>query len=282
MSWWSYKPYVSVGQKIARAQREIAKLRKKGEAFLPVVVAGRKIATTFWGKAWCDNLQAYSDFASRLPRGRSYVCNGMVIDLQVQAGRVKARVQGSDSVYTIDIGIKPLPGATWMQVKNQCAGGIGSMIELLQGKFSDHVMRIITGHGTGLFPKPGEIELDCSCPDWAGMCKHVAAALYGVGARLDLQPELLFVLRGVDPAELVAQAADVRTLTRPAKGKKTLAAAEAADVFGIELEELAADPPPAPSKPRKAAKTTDKKPVKEKAASKKTVKKKTVRKKTKK
>jgi uncharacterized Zn finger protein len=259
-----------VGARAARAQAEIARLRKKGQPISPVAVEGRKIATTFWGKAWCDNLQAYSDFASRLPRGRSYVCNGMVIDLQVQAGRVKARVQGSDSVYKIDIGIKPLPAGTWKNVKDQCAGGIGSMIELLQGKFSDHVMRIITGHGTGLFPKPGEIELDCSCPDWADMCKHVAAALYGVGARLDLQPELLFVLRGLDPAELVAQAADVQALTRPAKGKKTLAASEAADVFGIELEELAAEPPPLPSEPKKAAKSTGKKTLKKKTAAKKT------------
>jgi uncharacterized Zn finger protein len=253
MSWYDFQPYVSVGERAARAQQEIARLKKKGEAISPIAVEGRKIATTFWGKAWCDNLQAYSDFASRLPRGRSYVCNGMVVDLQIEAGRVKARVQGSERVYKIDIGIKPLPGETWKQVKKQCAGGIGSMIELLQGKFSDHVMRIITGHGTGLFPKPGEIELDCSCPDWAGMCKHVAASLYGVGARLDHQPEMLFVLRGVDPAELVAQAADVEALTRPSKGKKTLAAAEAADVFGIELEELSPDAPPIPAKPKKRA-----------------------------
>lgn len=244
--WWSYKPYVSVGERVAKARREIARLQKKGREISPVTVDGRTIARTFWGKAWCDHLATYSDFENRMPRGRSYVRNGMVLDLKMEAGRVTAIVQGSDSIYDIEIKIQKLRPASWTQVKERCAGQIGSILELMQGKFSDHVMRTVTDRQAGLFPSPSEIDLDCSCPDWADMCKHVAAAMYGVGARLDERPELLFVLRGVDPAELILQAthADVvARATRGRSGKKTLAISEAADVFGIELEEQEASMP---------------------------------------
>jgi uncharacterized Zn finger protein len=236
MSWWGYKPYVSVAQKRAKAERELQKLAKTGRAASPVIVEGRTITRTFWGKAWAKNLEAYSDFASRLPRGRSYVCNGCVLDLQIEAGRVRALVMGSD-LYEIDVKIAPLPKEQWAAVKSACAGQIGSLVELLQGKLSKSVMEVVTAPGTGLFPKPKEIALDCSCPDWADMCKHVAAVLYGVGTRLDDQPELLFKLRGVDHLELIAAAPEVAVPAAPAKGKaKRLAASELADVFGIEFD----------------------------------------------
>ena len=238
MAYYDYggwPPYVSVAQRRANALRQISQLKKKGQLLDPITIEGRKIATTFWGKAWCDNLESYSDFANRLPRGRTYVRNGSVCDLQIEPGSVTALVCGS-SLYKIKIGIKPLDGKVWSAIKAECAGQIGSLIELLQGKFSTSVMQIITRLDGGLFPKPAEIDLDCSCPDWADMCKHVAAALYGVGARLDQNPELLFVLRKVDHLQLISQAGDIKTLTRGKPGRKTIAADALGDVFGIELD----------------------------------------------
>jgi uncharacterized Zn finger protein len=234
MSWWSFRPYVSVAKRRANALREVKKLAKKGHKTSPVEIAGRAIALTFWGKAWCDNLESYSDFSNRLPRGRTYARNGSVVDLQIELGKVISLVSGS-SLYRITIKIKPLAGGCWQTVKSQCGGQIGSMVELLQGKLSKSVMEIVTKRDGGMFPAPKEIEMSCSCPDYAGMCKHVAATLYGVGNRLDHQPELLFKLRQVDHLELIAQAASPVAKPKTAN-KKTIAADQLAGVFGIELE----------------------------------------------
>ena len=232
--WWRFKPYVSVAKRRANALRHVKKLAKKGKTILPVEIAGRTITSTFWGKAWCDNLESYSDFSNRLPRGRTYVRNGSVVDLQIEPGQVTSLVSGS-SLYRITIKIKPLAATSWKSVRSQCGGQIGSLVELLQGKLSKSVMEIVTQRDGGMFPAPKEIEMSCSCPDWAGMCKHVAATLYGVGNRLDHQPELLFKLRQVDHLELIAQAAS--SIAKPTTGrKKTIAADQLADVFGIELE----------------------------------------------
>lgn len=246
MGWYSFRPYVPVAQRRANAAREMSKLAKKGQTITPVTIEGRQITRTFWGKAWCENLESYSDFENRLPRGRTYVRNGSVVDLQIMPGKVTARVSGS-SLYKIEINIKPLPKSHWQTISTQCAGKISSVLELLQGRLSQGVMEIITHRENGLFPKPSEISLDCSCPDWADMCKHVAAALYGVGARLDEKPELLFVLRRVDHLELIERAATGQALT-PARGsgKKTIADDDLADVFGIELD-TASDAAPIPA-----------------------------------
>ncbi len=233
--WWQSKPYVSVAQRRANALREVKKLAKRGQRASPVEIAGRIIASTFWGKAWCDNLQSYSDFSNRLPRGRTYVRNGSVVDLQIEPGKVTSLVSGSE-LYHITIKVKPLASGCWKTLKSQCGGQIGSLVELLQGKLSKGVMEIVTRRDEGMFPAPAEIEMSCSCPDWAGMCKHVAATLYGVGNRLDHQPELLFKLRQVDHLELIAQAASPITKSKAAK-KKTIAPDQLADVFGIELEQ---------------------------------------------
>lgn len=244
MGWYGYgfRPYVPVAQRRANAARQMAKLAKKGQTINPVKIDGRQIARTFWGQAWCDNLESYSDFANRLPRGRTYVRNGSVVDLQVHPGKVTARVSGSE-LYTITIKIKPLNKNHWQAISTKCAGQIASVVELLQGRLSQGVMEIITHRDAGLFPKPAEISLDCSCPDWADMCKHVAAALYGVGARLDEKPELLFTLRQVDHFELIEQAASGKALApAAASGKKTIAEGDLAEVFGIELDATA---PPA-------------------------------------
>jgi uncharacterized Zn finger protein len=242
-----WRPYVSVADRKAKAARALAKLNKKtGQTASPVALEGRKIATTFWGKAWCDNLEAYSDYENRLPRGRTYVRNGSVVDLQITKGIVTAKVAGSE-LYKIEIKIKPLAPKLWKAIQTECAGKIDSLIELLQGKLSSAVMQIVTRREEGLFPTPKQIELDCSCPDWADMCKHVAASLYGVGARLDQNPGLLFLLRGVDPADLISKASTADAL-RQTTGKAGTAPAmsdsEVADVFGIELEPLSASSAP--------------------------------------
>jgi uncharacterized Zn finger protein len=181
-----------------------------------------------------DNLESYRDFENRLPRGRTYVRSGAVLDLQVASGKITALVSGSD-LYQVAVTIKPVVSGHWDRIRTQCAGNVGSIIELLEGRLSERVMQVITHRGDGLFPKPAEIRMECSCPDWATMCKHVAAVMYGVGARLDQQPELLFTLRNVDHGELIARAADL-AVNRKGAGRKTLADDVLGDVFGVELE----------------------------------------------
>lgn len=231
-----WRPYVPVAKRRAQAQRKMNALRKKGVDVQPVEIEGRKIAKSFWGKAWCDHLESFSDYANRLPRGRTYVRNGSVCHLEIGEGEVKAKVAGSE-IYDLHIQIKTLPVKKWDAIKKRCAGQIGSLLELLQGKLSDQVMLGVSDRKEGLFPHPGEISLKCNCPDWARMCKHVAAVLYGVGARLDQQPELLFKLRGVDHEELIDADAEAAVSAATSKGKaKRLATSDLADVFGIDLD----------------------------------------------
>ncbi len=242
MSYGNWKPYVPVAKRRAQAAKVVAKANKAGQNMAPVVIEGRAIAHTFWGKAWCDNLEAYSDYENRLPRGRTYVRNGSVIDLQIEPGKVKARVMGSD-LYAIEISIAALADTHWKALAKECTGSFASLVELLQGRLSKAVMERICAPATGLFPAPRDIQLQCSCPDWATMCKHVAAVLYGVGARLDAQPELLFTLRQVDANDLVTQAAELPVETKKAPSKvRVLDDDELADVFGIEMAAAAAPP----------------------------------------
>jgi len=232
--WGEWGRYVPVAERRAKARREMDKLRKKGKDIRPVTIDGRTIARSFWGKGWCDHLESFSDYANRLPRGRTYVRNGSVCHLDIQPGRIEAIVSGSE-LYNIVIRIKELKAATWASIKNKCSGHIGSMLELLQGKLSDQVMAIVTDRHHGLFPQPGEIALDCSCPDWAGMCKHVAAVLYGVGSRLDSQPALLFLLRDVDAQELIAAEMALPDAAVVTAGD-TLADDQLGAIFGIDLD----------------------------------------------
>jgi uncharacterized Zn finger protein len=238
MSWYSYdewRPYVSVAERRRQAAQKIAKMQKAGRKVAPVEIAGRNITTTFWGDAWCRNLEAYSDYANRLPRGRTYVRNGSVIDLQIEAGRVSALVSGSE-IYKVEIQIKPLAKPRWTDIKRQCAGQIDSLVELLKGSISKSVMEIVTRKGEGLFPAPKEISLRCSCPDWASMCKHVAATLYGVGARLDHAPEMLFTLRGVDPTEMVEAAVEQPSKAGKLRKGRVLASEDLSSVFGVDID----------------------------------------------
>ena len=252
--WGEWGRYVPVAERRAKARREMDKLRKKGKNIQPVTIDGRTIARSFWGKGWCDHLESFSDYANRLPRGRTYVRNGSVCHLDIRPGRIEAIVSGSE-LYHIDIRIKELQAATWTSIKNTCSGHIGSMLELLQGKLSDQVMAIVTDRHHGLFPQPGEIALDCSCPDWAGMCKHVAAVLYGVGSRLDSQPELLFLLRDVDAQELIAAEMALPEAAAGVTGD-ALADDQLGAIFGIDLD-TETDARPAPqTQPQKQPRAT--------------------------
>ena len=237
--YFQWKPYVSVAERRRKAERAAVQHQKKtGQALSPVTATRGAIARTFWGKAWCDNLERYSDYSNRLPRGRTYVRNGSVIDLRIAAGEVSAQVMGSD-LYQVKVTIEAVPKARWHALGGDCAGSIDSLVELLQGRLSKGVMERICRPQTGLFPSPKEIKLSCSCPDWAAMCKHVAAVLYGVGARLDQQPELLFTLRKVDAKDLVARAgAGLPLATKAPAAGKTLDPSKLAEVFGIEMADV--------------------------------------------
>jgi len=251
MAFFQWQPYVSVAERRKRAEKEVAKLAKKGRVITPVAIVGRKIATSFWGESWCQNLERYSDFASRLPRGRSYVRNGSVVDLQIAPGEVTALVSGSE-LYRVTVSIDGVDATRWSALGRDCAGAIDSLVDLLQGRLSAPIMARVCHPETGLFPAPPEIDLDCSCPDHAEMCKHVAAVLYGIGARLDHEPQLLFTLRGVDEKELIASAsAGSRLGAKRPPSQKILASDGLAALFGIDL---AADlPPEAPAKKARAA-----------------------------
>lgn len=242
MSWGysQWAPYVPVAQKKAKAVQHAAQVAKKqGREPAPVQLNGRKIATTFWGQAWCNNLEAYSDYANRLPRGATYVRNGSVVDLVIKSRSIEAIVAGSET-YKVKISIDGLAKPVWKKIKQDCAASIDSLLDLLAGRFSDGVMQRLTRQKEGLFPSPREITMKCSCPDWSDCCKHLAAVMYGVGARLDKQPELLFLLRDVDHQELVSQVVAEGNLDKELGGDNgTLAGEDLGAIFGIDLETTA-------------------------------------------
>jgi uncharacterized Zn finger protein len=252
MSYYPWRTYIPVAERRRKAEKQLGKLKMNGQTIDPVRIEGRTIAKSFWGRSWCSNLERYSDFASRLPRGRTYVRNGSVLDLQIAKGEVRAKVSGS-KLYSVKITVAPVTRARWKAICKDCAGCIDSLVELLQGRLSKGVMDRVCREGDGLFPAPGEIRMSCSCPDWAEMCKHVAAVLYGVGARLDHSPAFLFKLRGVDEDELLARAGDDVPLqtTAPAT-TKVLDEGDVAALFGLEMAaEQAWSHNPTGTKPRR-------------------------------
>jgi uncharacterized Zn finger protein len=277
--YYEWAPYVPVAERRRKALKKMETLRKKGVDIQPVTIEGRKIAKTFWGEAWCDHLEGFSDFENRLPRGRTYVRNGSVCHLAIEKGKIKAKVSGSE-LYEVQVQIKTLLPKKWTTIKGRCGGQIGSLLELLQGRLSDHVMTVVTDRSDGLFPLPGEMSFQCSCPDWASMCKHVASVLYGVGARLDVKPELLFLLRGVDHEELIAaDAEDAISDATSRSTSKRLTNDSMSDIFGIDIDDnqVSRDSDPIQKlqlKTKPVKKKTVKKKVAKKKAKKKTVKKK--------
>jgi len=242
MAYWDYPRYVSVAEKRAKAARKLIQLRKKNPAIQPIVIEGRTIAKTWWGKSWNLNLERYADYSNRIGRGRSYVRHGAVLDLQISAGQVKSLVQGSRTKpYSVTIKIKGISKKIWQNMKTACAGKLDSLPELLNGKFPKALGEVFTAQGRGLFPSPREIGFDCSCPDWAYMCKHVAATLYGIGSRLDDDASLFFKLRKVKIDDLIQQTLKDQSYKLLEKAEKMssgkIAESDLSGMFGIDMEE---------------------------------------------
>ncbi|MEG1471457.1 MAG: hypothetical protein RSD76_03360 [Clostridia bacterium] len=236
-----FPEYQSVAEKKAKAAKAAAKLLKKDPEAQPVRIEGTKLAKTWWATAWNQNLERYSDYSNRLGRGKSYVRQGMVIDLRIAEGLISAQVVGSARTpYCVVITVDKLSPSKWQKLSKQCANKLGGLSELLSGKFPEELRDLFFDKSSGLFPSPKEIHMDCSCPDWAEMCKHVAAVLYGVGARLDENPLLFFTLRGIPFQELLQKTADekVQSLLQNAgkKTKRTLDASRVTELFGVELK----------------------------------------------
>ncbi len=243
-SYGGWAPYVPVAARRANARKQMDKLRKKGTDIQPVEISGRTIARSFWGKGWCSHMESFGDYSNRLPRGRTYVRNGSVCHLAIGKGSVEAIVSGSE-LYHIKITISSFAGSSWEVLKQCCTGKIGSLLELLQGRLSDEIMAVVTDRKNGLFPQPGEIKYKCDCPDSAGMCKHLAAVIYGIGVRLDERPELLFSLRGVDHEQLISAGAATAEITAGSSRRNRrgdLTGESLKNVFGIDLEPAAEAP----------------------------------------
>ncbi len=211
MSYYEFYSYQSVGMLKDKADKAIEKLRKKNPDIEPVIIEGRVLAKSWWGKAWNHNLESYADYRNRIARGRRYVRNHAVMDLKISKGCVSGLVQGSgNKPYKIQILIDTLPQKKWDRVTGLCHNQIASLDKLIDGKFPMELQELFTDKKYGLFPSPKEIKFDCSCPDWASMCKHVAAILYGIGSRLDSDPMLFFELRNVDGRALVRKSIDAK------------------------------------------------------------------------
>ncbi len=263
--------YVPVGEKKKKAEKKLKKLKKKHSHIQPVTINGQALANTWWGKAWNKNLKRYADYSNRIGRGRSYVRHGAVLDLSMDKGRIKAMVQGSVSTpYEVVIKIKKLPQKKWRAIKAGCKGRLDSLHELLEGKFPKALSEIFMAKGSGLFPAPNEISLSCDCPDWADMCKHVAAALYGAGVRLDEKPALFFTLRNIDMEGLKPETVKEKTGELLEKaGKKTGRVIDDSDLgglFGIDMEGPLKPDAPSGKRVKKALKASPGKKSKQKPA----------------
>lgn len=259
MSYYRYPKYVSVAEKRAKAEKKLKQLKKKNPDITPVSISGRTLAKSWWGKAWNENLEGYADYAYRLERGRSYARHGAVLDLKVTAGKVTALVLGSEpQPYTVTVTIAPMLKSKWKALKNAAVGTMDSVQSLMAGRLPETMADLLTAKGKGLFPAPNEISLQCSCPDSATLCKHVAASLYGVGARLDEDPSLLFLLRRVNVQDLITETVSEAkdALRRKAIKKSDRVLEEAgglSELFGIDLGEEDSPAPRRPATGRKRA-----------------------------
>ena len=229
------QPTASELKRRSEASRKSAE--KKGKALEPVVIQGRTIARSWWGKAWCANLERYADFESRLDRGKRYVKTGAVIDLKIDKGKLSARVQGSRKTpYKVEIRISPLSEERCQEIIAACGRKVENLEKLLAGDFPEELKELFA-QKNGLFPAPKEISFSCSCPDWALMCKHVAAALYGVGARLDEDPSLFFTLRGIEMGRFIdvaiANRVELMLQNATQPSERIIAEGEVLGLFGV-------------------------------------------------
>ncbi|MBI4654576.1 MAG: hypothetical protein HY752_06235 [Nitrospirae bacterium] len=242
--YWRFPRYVSTREKRAKAQKKLAQLKKKNPNITPLVLNGTRLARTWWGKAWNTNLEKYADYSNRIGRGRSYIRNGCILDFKINPGEVTSLVQGTSShPYEVVVKIKLLKKKAWSEIKKQCEGRIESLQELIEGRFPRELAEVFTAKGKGLFPLPKEIKFSCSCPDWASMCKHVAATLYGVGVKLDDDPKLFFLLRKAEMDDLITEALrdKSRKMLRKAEKKtsRVIDDLDAAKMFNIDIDEKA-------------------------------------------
>ena len=228
--------YVSAAERRSNAASQTEKMTKKGMELRPIQIRSSAIAKSFWGIAWCKNLENYADWANRLPRGRSYARDGSILDLQIKPGLIEAMVSGS-RLYKIKIAIHRVEPKKWKSIKKNCARQVSSLLDLMRGKLPEDVLAHLTDAKEGMLPNPRELEFQCSCPDYATMCKHIAATLYGVGHLLDTEPELFFRMRGVDQSELVSKAMTGKTKADAIglNQKSDLASEDLNEIFGIEL-----------------------------------------------
>jgi uncharacterized Zn finger protein len=254
-----------VAEKKAKAENKLKQLRKKIPGIAPVIIEGGTLARTWWGKAWNRNLERYADYTNRIGRGKSYVRHGAVLDLKIAGGQVTALVQGTRAKpYEVVVHIDPVKKAHWDRIRKECQGELRSLPDLMAGKFPKALGEIFLAEGKGLFPTPKEISFACSCPDWASMCKHVAATLYGIGARLDEDQLLFFTLRQADTEELVARAVQEKTSDLLAgaarKSSRVIDDADLTGLFGIDLDgepDFRADAkPPAPKRSSRGEKAS--------------------------
>ncbi|MDR1658548.1 MAG: hypothetical protein LBT47_13555 [Deltaproteobacteria bacterium] len=250
-SWggFTYRPKVNPNQYI-----------KKHRDLKPISISGREMARTFWGKHWCEHFEGMADYDNRLSRGRTYARNGSILHLDIGPGQIKAVVCGSD-FYDIIMTVAPLSKERWDSILDKCRGRISTVMDLLAGRFSSEVMEVLCHPTEGMFPLESEIDFKCSCPDWAHLCKHVASVFYGIGNRLDSSPEYLFLLRRVDPTELLTGSVDSLLSAASVETEDDLTG-DLGAIFGVEVD-LAGDKPlpqPAASKkkpgPKPTAKTT--------------------------
>ena len=235
MGWGYYPEYVSAAKKKADAKKALDKLKKKNPNIRPVVIEGNKVAKTWWGIAWNKNLESYADYSNRIDRGRAYVRNGNVLDLQIETSAVNAIVAGSGRTpYNVRVSISALSEPTWEHITATCGRSIANIEQLVQGKFPKELELLFTQKGEGLFPSPKEIKFSCSCPDWADMCKHVAAVLYGTGARLDDDPTLFFKLRNIEIDALIKKSIEEKMENMlKNSGKITRRVIKDADIGGL-------------------------------------------------
>ena len=188
-----------------------------------------------------------------MPRGRTYARNGSIVDLQIAPGEINSLVSGS-SLYRIKISIDKLETNKWKAIRTDCAQQVSSLLDLMRGRLPNAVLKRLTDPKGGMFPSPKELKLRCSCPDYASMCKHVAATMYGVGHLLDTEPELFFKMRGVDQSELVTEAMTTH-MTADALGldqHSDLAGEDLGALFGIDLTASEVVPSTASTKTKSA------------------------------
>lgn len=206
MYYGGFAPYQTIDElRNKNIKKKITYIKKHPDAN-PIVLTGT-LGKTWWGKAWNQNLERYADYANRLPRGKRYIKAESIFDFSIEQGYVKGIVAGSGRTpYEVSIQIDPLSEKDWDNLQKLCGNRIESMDLLLQGKFPQELKEQFFMKDHGLFPSPKQIHIDCSCPDYAILCKHAAAILYAVSIRLDENPSLFFELRNISMNQLIKKA----------------------------------------------------------------------------